>query len=188
MKRINYRLVMFSLALSSFIALVQAQTPEWIWSSKSPGAEEVVFFRKVITVPENLGQAILVVACDNEATVWVNGKQVARNTEWSKASRANVSRQLKAGPNVIAVEAKNHGSAAGLLVQLTLVQGVRKRRSVRMLLECESNSRSGMADRGKSRGVGSGCQFRRTWHRSLGRCVEPSGCDCGLNDQDIARI
>lgn len=126
MKQINYRLVMFSLALSSFVALVQAQTPEWIWSSKSPGAEEVVFFRKVITVPENLGQAILVVSCDNEATVWVNGKQVARNTEWSKASRANVSKQLKAGPNVIGVEAKNHGSAAALLVQLTLVQGGKK--------------------------------------------------------------
>ncbi len=126
MKRTNQLLLMFSVALNSVVALVQAQNPEWIWSSKTPAAEEVVLFRKVITVPENLGQATLAVASDNEATVFVNGKQVAKNTDWKSASKANVARQLKPGQNVIAVEAKNHGSSAGLLVKLTLVQGAKK--------------------------------------------------------------
>lgn len=130
MKRVTYDLARFSLVLSSLVTLAQAQTPEWIWSTKTPGAEDVVLFRKVFTVPENLGQASLLVAGDNEATVWINGRQVARNTDWNQASKANVSRQLKPGQNVIAIEAKNKGAGAGVVAQLTLVQGAIKTKVV----------------------------------------------------------
>jgi putative heme-binding domain-containing protein len=106
---------------------LHAQTPEWIWHDNkgaATGDEEVRYFRKVFTVPAGVARASLTVACDNEAAVFLNGKEVLENKEWSEPSKISLKEgQLKTGENFLAIRAQNHGGAAALLVQLEIRKG-----------------------------------------------------------------
>ena len=53
-------------------------------------------------------RALAVATCDNELVLYVNGQQVGQSSDWTKPIVASISRSsLKAGDNVIAVEATN---------------------------------------------------------------------------------
>ena len=85
----------------------------WIWHPVDPEREGKVTFRaKIDSVGE--AEARIVFACDNSATVFVNGKEIARqNTArgtdlyggWRAMTRARF--MLKAGRNDIVVHAEN---------------------------------------------------------------------------------
>lgn len=94
--------------------------PQWIWSHKSAGEKDVVYFRKTFELKERPKAAHLAVACDNQATVYLNGKLVADNNEWSNPVGAEVAENLKTGTNVLAVRASNAGGPAGFLLKLNL--------------------------------------------------------------------
>src|SRR6266545_838593 len=107
-----------SLAVTAHAA---AQSPEWIWHPNNgapPGDNEVRFFRKEFRMTDAPEKATLRVACDNRANVFLDGKQVAEATEWSTPTVVDLTPLLKAGDHLLAVRAKNEGSAAGLLVVL----------------------------------------------------------------------
>jgi hypothetical protein len=82
---------------------------QWLWShgdaEKDPGGR--IFLRKVIPLESVPEKAILVATCDNELTVFVNGNKAGEGAEWSRPVAVDVTRWLRPGENVIAVEATN---------------------------------------------------------------------------------
>jgi hypothetical protein len=69
---------------------LRAQTPEWIWhdnKGKAPDEDEVRFFRKSFTLDGTVTKAVLSVAADNEAIVYVNGRRAAQNKNWRPTLR-----------------------------------------------------------------------------------------------------
>lgn len=100
-----------------------APAPEWIWHDNggaAPAEREVRYFRKVFPVEAGVARAVLTVACDNAANVFLNGQPVANNRSWEQPTRATVTDKIRTGENVLAVRARNDGSAAGLIVRLDL--------------------------------------------------------------------
>ncbi|WP_440111370.1 galactose-binding domain-containing protein [Paenibacillus sp. QZ-Y1] len=59
----------------------------------------------------------ITLTADDEFTLFVNGKQTGKGTDWSKAYTFPV--QIQTGKNVIAVQAKDIGIYAGLLADLS---------------------------------------------------------------------
>ena len=109
-------LAMFSFSLS-------AQTPEWIWHDnhgRPAGDEDVCYLRKSFTVEAAPSRAVLTVAADNRATVFLNGKQVAVNRSWENATSASVAKEIKPGENILAIRGVNEGGAAGVIARLEL--------------------------------------------------------------------
>jgi putative heme-binding domain-containing protein len=122
----NVRFSLFSLWLLSLSACspaLRAQAPEWIWldhKGAAPAENERAFFRKVIVLADRPRAAALTLACDNEATVLINGNPLAENTDWNQPMKVSATKDLRAGENTLAVRAKNAGGPAGLLVKLEL--------------------------------------------------------------------
>ncbi|MEZ6072731.1 MAG: c-type cytochrome [Pirellulales bacterium] len=92
---------------------------QWIWSSGDAQDDQTVYFRKVFHIEGSVKSARLVGTCDNAMAVFANDQSVLSDDDWSRPLGADVAAVLKKGPNVLAVEAKNDGSA-GLLLRLTI--------------------------------------------------------------------
>src|SRR5262249_19861104 len=65
--------------------------------------------------------------CDNHLKLWINGVKAVENDEWEVPVGADVSKHLTPGRNAIAVEGKNDGGPAGLIVQLEITGADRKK-------------------------------------------------------------
>ena len=107
------------LILASLAPRASAQTPQWIWGNTTRD-QESRFFKHSLSLTELPQTAVVSVACDNGADVFINGQVVARNNEWSKAKTASVLPRLKLGQNDVVVVARNEDGSAGLLLTLTL--------------------------------------------------------------------
>src|SRR5215470_13468318 len=87
---------------------LRAQTPAWIWldhKGAKPPDEEVCYFHKEFTLAEKPRRAALILSCDNEAAILLNGKSLGENKEWSQPTLLSVTRDLKPGENTLAVRA-----------------------------------------------------------------------------------
>ena len=116
------RLSLLAFALASFLP-VQAGSLSWIWSTKTPGAQETVSFRRDFEVPDNVVSATISSSADNWHRVWINGHLLGKEENWQKVAEFNIKPHLKLGSrNVIAVEAGNQGGSAGfaMLLQMEL--------------------------------------------------------------------
>jgi hypothetical protein len=84
----------------------------WIWSDSGarPAGEAVVFTRE-FSLPEKTNAAKLLITCDNEYSVTVNGKLVGGDANWETLDSFDLSALLKPGTNTIQIAAKNLGSA-----------------------------------------------------------------------------
>ncbi len=83
---------------------------KWIWNDKSaagaaPGGG--VYLRKTFDLPAQAVRAAAVVTCDNQFTLWVNGRQAAANNQWNQPRSVDLTKHLVAGRNVIAAHAIN---------------------------------------------------------------------------------
>src|SRR5215470_617632 len=90
--------------------LANAQTTNWIWHDNKGEPikpEEVRFFRKVFHVENLPARAILSVAADDDAMVFLNGKQVARPRDFDKPAYEEVTESLRKGDNVLAIRGHN---------------------------------------------------------------------------------
>ncbi len=132
MMRILQPLVLILLGAS----LALAQDPgdaRWIWAhgATQPRPEdEWVRFRKTFTFEGDVASAQATVSADNHFVLWINGERVGRGDSWERASRFEVTRRLRSGEeNLIAVEAWNDESPAGLLMflDIELTNGERRR-------------------------------------------------------------
>ena len=97
--------------------------PNWIWSSKKAGANDKVTFRTHFDIPSGgVSMAKLEFTCDNGAVALLNGKKVATNPDWQKATGRDLTDLVKVGSNVLIIKGKNEGGAAGLVARLSLKQ------------------------------------------------------------------
>ena len=102
------------------LPLLSLAEPQWIWTSKSPKAEEKANFRKTFPITGAVKSAKLAVSCDNAATVKLNGTKVAEVTEWAAGARADVAKALKPGDNLLSIEGRNEDGIAALVATLTI--------------------------------------------------------------------
>lgn len=111
--------------ITCLTAALHAEGLSWIWSSKQPGGDERVLFRRDFEVPANLDTASVTSSADNWHRIWVNGQLLGEHPEWQQVGQHDLKSILKPGRNVIAVEAKNQGGAAGMALhlQMKLVNG-----------------------------------------------------------------
>jgi putative heme-binding domain-containing protein len=100
-----------------------AKTMNWIWYDEgdplNSAPAETRWFRRVFTLSRVPGTANLEITADNRFVVWLNGARVGQGDNWASLHRYKVGKHLVAGKNVLAVEAKNDGGPAGLVVRLS---------------------------------------------------------------------
>jgi putative heme-binding domain-containing protein len=122
------RALAFSLCTFSLPLSVSAQ--DWIWSGGKAGEEDVRYFRKSFRLGDVPEKAVLTLACDNKATIYLDGKIVGENDDWSKPTVLDLAKALKAGEHLLAVRAENHGGAAGLIAKFDILLPTTKRQTV----------------------------------------------------------
>ncbi|MFO1044678.1 MAG: DUF1549 domain-containing protein [Planctomycetaceae bacterium] len=109
---------------SPAIAPLQSQ---WIWSyanasSASPAGEKVTF-RRQLNLPMSPVRAVAVITCDNEYSLFVNGRKLQSDENWETIEAVSLETALKQGANEIVIVAKNAGAApnpAGLVFEARL--------------------------------------------------------------------
>lgn len=99
---------------------------KWIWSyaevAAAPAGEQVSFLR-TIELDQVPSSADVVITCDNEYTLFVNGVQVAADRNWPTVETIDVRQHLTAGKNEILIFGRNAGNspnAAALYAELLL--------------------------------------------------------------------
>src|SRR6266513_1226509 len=109
----NRRPFPFSLSIPLLLVLrfsSYADTPNWIWHDHKGAAiqtNEVCFLRKTFHLETKPAKTVQTVAVGAEATVYLNGRQVARSEDYDKPTLKDVTSEAKKGENVIAIRAKN---------------------------------------------------------------------------------
>ena len=101
---------------------------QWIWGAsaaegKLPASGESISLRRSFEVKGNLKRGGAVVTCDNEYTLFVNGRELSKSTNWMTVDAVPLENALKQGTNEILVVAKNAGkgpNAAGLFFDARL--------------------------------------------------------------------
>jgi hypothetical protein len=89
---------------------------QWIWSyaeasASSPGGETITLRREfeLDAVPARIVAAI---TCDNEYTLFVNGRRLAADPNWESAELVNLDPVIRQGKNIVLILAKNGGTGA----------------------------------------------------------------------------
>jgi putative heme-binding domain-containing protein len=115
-------LVVMACAVRSSGAQPKEGPPQWIWYPEGdPRAEAPAgarYFRRVFNLEAPADSAKIDATADNHFKVWVNGRLVGRGDAWQELNTFDVAKDLKAGANLIAVEATNDSGPAGLVVRL----------------------------------------------------------------------
>jgi putative heme-binding domain-containing protein len=120
----------FALSLYAIALPLAVSAQEWIWSAGKAGEEDVRYFRKQFRLGDVPEKAVLTVACDNKATIYVDGKVVGENDDWNKPTVLDLAKSLKAGEHLLGVRAENHGGAAGLIAKFDILFPTTKRQTV----------------------------------------------------------
>lgn len=84
---------------------------KWIWSA--PGARPVgekVTFTRTLKLPAE-ATAKIVITCDNQYTLSVNGQQIGQDDEWTSVESYDLSPALRPGTNTITIQGTNLGNA-----------------------------------------------------------------------------
>ena len=90
------------------------------WTAPWLKVGEQTHFRHTFNLPAAPERASVRVTADAGLTMWVNGQTVPRHSWddlWSQVSTVDLSKLLKAGPNVIAVEAGKPDGQGGLILE-----------------------------------------------------------------------
>jgi len=97
-----------------------APVAKWIWSNAAatPSDGTKLAFRTTFTLPTAAASTAVVVAADNDAVVFVNGKKVATAPDWQNPVIATVTNELKRGDNELLVVVTDAGGLAGLRLEL----------------------------------------------------------------------
>ena len=90
----------------------------WIWWAVTNSPIGKVLFTREFTVPAAVKRAEIRYTADDAAGVDLNGHKFGKKSLFSHCDRVDISKMLKAGKNKFTIEVDNHGSAAGLLLEL----------------------------------------------------------------------
>jgi hypothetical protein len=89
----------------------------WIWYPEGNPAQDAPaakrYFRKTFDLAAKPASASLWVAVDDRFVAYVNGEKVSSGSDWHAAARVDVTKLLKEGKNVVAIEAENLPAPAG---------------------------------------------------------------------------
>lgn len=103
--------------------------PQWIWKQEGKEPAKQVFFRKEFEIKGAVAAARLYATCDDEMTVFLDGQKVLEHGTWSQPVFADllklIEKETPGGKHVLAVQARNGTSAAGLLAMLNFESGWR---------------------------------------------------------------
>ncbi len=113
------RISLLILALLAPVYVWAATDPSWIWLDEEKDGQSA-WFVKSFSVEEGLEEAIVAGACDNELKIFINGDRVMQNGNWESVEVSPVKAKLKAGDNVIAIQASNQEGSTAAFCRLTL--------------------------------------------------------------------
>jgi len=91
-------------------------TARWIWHAGPTGTKSQL--RHEFELQQKPVAARLMATCDNAFTMKINGAMVAASREWTKPVYVNITKFLRAGKNLIEVDAEMFGGAAGFIGQI----------------------------------------------------------------------
>ena len=98
---------------------------KWIWPEKIDSAPlGKAAFRKTFDFGGAVAKASLALTADNSYKAYLNGKEISSGTNFKSAALVDITKNVKVGKNVLAVEVDNFGDApnpAGLLGSLKVV-------------------------------------------------------------------
>lgn len=107
--------------------VVQVEGCSWVWLPEGNPAKNApsgkCYFRKVVPLPAGtqVRGATLHATADNRMTVSVNGRKIGHADGWEKLHSFELAPLLRAGDNVLAIEAENTAaSPAGLIGKLVV--------------------------------------------------------------------
>jgi putative heme-binding domain-containing protein len=107
-----------------------AGNPLWIWNSNDGRpiqTDETRYFRKTFRLASIPSKATLSAAADDDATLYINGKEAGKSAGYDQAARLDVTRLLVKGDNVFAIKGHNVASdVAGVVALLELKTGKQK--------------------------------------------------------------
>ncbi len=98
--------------------------PMWIWDASNADACQL---QKEFAGGAKSAQ--LVATCDNSMTLYLNGKRVAKSSDWQVPVNIDISESLQPGVNQLRVEAADAGGVRGfaLCLDLTMPDGSQRR-------------------------------------------------------------
>ncbi len=103
--------------LSLFVAgLLYAENASWFWHEATPLDHTTRYFRMKFTLPAKPMQSAVAFAVDDIGAIHVNGERQKQRQSLETTVR-DLSPDLIAGENVIAIEATNMTGAAGIIVR-----------------------------------------------------------------------
>jgi mono/diheme cytochrome c family protein len=88
----------------------QPAQPKWIWKDYQAAEKTeaiTIYLRKFINLPEQATEASFLVSCDNEFTLYINGKEAGKGKDHTKPTQIQALQLLRPGINLIAVAAQN---------------------------------------------------------------------------------
>ncbi|MGV3772044.1 MAG: DUF1549 domain-containing protein [Verrucomicrobiales bacterium] len=94
----------------------QPAQPKWIWKDYQAAQKTeaiTIYVRKLIDLPEKPTEASFLVSCDNEFTLYLNGKEIGRGKDHTKPTLIDAAPYLRQGINLIAIAAQNGFAAPG---------------------------------------------------------------------------
>jgi len=92
----------------------------WVWWPEEKEGTANRCFRRTFRLDGLADSARLRITCDNGYTVFVNGRDAGSGNAWERIQEYDVRALLRAGVNVIAVDARNAGGEGALIAELTL--------------------------------------------------------------------
>jgi signal transduction histidine kinase len=93
----------------------------WIWANQTFDQQTCRFWRTFEVPPRAVVKyARLRVTADNSFVLWIDGREIGRGGEWRTLSEYDVKSVIGPGTHVMAVEAFNDYSAAGVVLGLQL--------------------------------------------------------------------
>src|SRR4029077_1189218 len=86
----------------------------WIWADQTMNQQPCRFWRAFEIPPGTIKAARLRVTADNSFSFFLDGREIAKGGEWRSISEYDLRQVLASGKHVLAVEAFNDYSAAGV--------------------------------------------------------------------------
>ena len=132
---INYRVMLCSgISILCLVGAAHAITPgpvpQWIWAEQYPNSEQTSYFRKQFVLTAAPKMATLEGLADDEMRVFMNGVEVTKISEQHLLEQVDVTRHLKPGQNVLAIEGLNKRGPAGVLLRLTVTSESGRREQI----------------------------------------------------------
>lgn len=95
-------------------------TPMWIWLSDNATSNEEAFFKTSINFDARPKRVTLIFTCDNQASIFVGGQQVASTCQWEVPVEKDITKYFDVGSSSLIVHAKNQSGPAGFVGKLDI--------------------------------------------------------------------